>query len=215
MVAAMSPGLPTLPVPAVAAAVLAILAIGALHRAGGAGSRWLVALILACAAQAAIVAAVQHYDVAILRRVQPVTASLVPPLAWLAFATTALRARRLPQDRLHVAGPLATAALAGTMPALLDVLVPGLFAGYGAAIAWRVRPGGDAAPGTRLEAGDRPARLWGLIALALIGSGASDVAISVAMASGRGELRPWIITLGSTATLTLVTAGRNLPRTAV
>ncbi|MBM2575277.1 helix-turn-helix transcriptional regulator [Jannaschia sp. Os4] len=193
-------GLPTLPVPAFAAAVLAALAVAAARRAEGA-SPWLVGLIALCAGQALLVALVQHWGVAALRPLQPVGAAAIPPVAWLAFAATTGAAAVAPAR--HAAGPVAAALLVPTVPAGLDVAVPLLFLGYGGALLARLR-GADPVPRLPLGGGARPARLWGLIALALIGSGLSDVAISGAVALGRPEARPWIVTLGSTATLALV-----------
>ncbi len=200
----MPAGLPTLPVPAFAAMALGVLALVAARRAEGEGGRWLPALILACAAQAALVAAVQHYGAALLRPVQPVTACAVPPLAWIAFGRTASGERPARDAAMHLAAPAVAASCVLLLPPALDVLVPAVFAAYGAAILWRLRPGADAVPGLRLETGERPARLWRLIGAALLGSGASDALIAGALAAGRPEAVPWIVTFGSTAMLALV-----------
>lgn len=200
----MSAGLPTFPVPAFAALVLGVLALVAARRAEARAGLWLPALILACALQAALVALVQHYGVAALRAVQPVTACAIPPLAWLTFQRTAQGGRTLRSALPHLAVPTAAALLVVAAPPGVDALLPAVFAGYGAAILWHARPGADAVPGLRLETGERPAWLWRLIGVALIGSAASDALIAGAIAAGRPEAGPWIVTFGSTATLALV-----------
>lgn len=204
----MQTGLPTFPLPAFAALFLAMFAALAVRRtfAGGeAGARWwLPTLILACAVQAAVVAAVQHYGLAPLRRVQPVTASVIAPLAWLAFERTAAAVQDARPAWPHLAVPAAATLLAAAAPGLLDAALPATFAIYGAAILWHVKAGADAVPGVRLGAGERPTWLWRLIGASLIGSGLSDALIAMAIGAGRPEVGAWIITLGSTVTLTLV-----------
>jgi AraC-like DNA-binding protein len=204
----MQTGLPTFPVPAFAALFLAVLAAVAAARSvarGEEGARWwLPALILACALQAGIVAMVQHYGLLSLRRVQPVTACAIPPLAWLAFLRTAADLRDPRRAWPHLLVPGAAASLAAVGPFLLDAMLPATFAAYGAAILWRLRAGADAAPVMRLGAGERPIWLWRLIGASLIGSAVSDVLIAATLAAGRPEIGGWIITFGSTITLTLV-----------
>lgn len=199
MMAAMEPGLPTLPIPAFAAAVLVALAVAAWRRTEGRG-RWLAALVAACAAQVAVVALVQHWGVEALRRVQPVGAGAVPPLAWLAFAATTGAAGMRPA---HVAGPAAVAVLVLVAPRATDLALPLLFGGYGVALLGRARAG-DAMPRLPLAGGERPGALWSTIAVALIGSGLLDVAIALAVAGGWPEARGWIVSLGSTAMLMAV-----------
>lgn len=200
----MSAGLPTFPVPAFAALALGVLALVAARHAEGWAGFWLPALILACAFQAALVASVQHYGVAALRALQPVTACMIPPLAWLTFQRTTQGGRALRLALLHLAAPIAGVLLVVTAPRGLDALLPAVFAGYGAAILWQVCPGADAVPGLRLGTGERPAWLWRLIGAALIGSAASDALIAGAIAAGRPDLGPVIVTFGSTAMLALI-----------
>ena len=193
--------LPAFPVPVFAAAVLLALAAAA-RRADGAG--WLAVLILACAVQAAVVAATQHYGVASLRPVQPVTAAAIPPLAWLAFHRTARDARLVATDLGHAAPPILMAVVAATAPPALAAALPATFIGYGTAMLLSLRAGDAATPRLPLATGRRPGRLWILVAAALVGSGLSDVAITTAAASGHAALAPWIVTFGSTMTLLLV-----------
>ena len=74
------------PVPVFVSLLLGFLVLHALLR----GNRHplLLALISLCAVQSLIIALVQFYGVTALRPVQPVTATIIPPVAWLAFFAT-------------------------------------------------------------------------------------------------------------------------------
>ena len=198
--------MPTLPIPMISALVLGFLLVRLVlveRRAGPLA--WLLAL---CAAQGVIISLAQHYRVAGFALVQPITATMIPPMAWLAFQTTAVRGFRA-ADALHLAGPAGAALALAIRPELLNLLIPGLFLGYGAAILWVGRQGGDATPRLRLETGDLPGRVWQVIGAALIASGLSDVLIVAAVIAGAGFLQPWIISIFSSAML-LVVGGLSL-----
>lgn len=168
-------------------------------------------LLLLCAAQSAVIALAQHYGVAGVRRLQPLTATLIAPLAWLAFQGTAVR-RLDRRDLLHGLAPLATLAAIVFAPRfndlltsrLIDLLVPAVFVGYGIAILAQTRQGGDAQPHVLLAHGNVPASIWLVIGLALIASALSDVLISVAQMKGLPQLRPWIVTVFSVGNLALI-----------
>ncbi|MCU0908441.1 MAG: AraC family transcriptional regulator [Rhodobacteraceae bacterium] len=193
--------MPTLPVPVFAALVLGFACLrlwqeqGRLTAPGG--------LLAVCAAQSLIIALAQHYQVPGLRWVQPVGAAVIPPLAWFACQVTAVRrARRT--DAVHALVPLAALAALAVAPAFLDVLLPGAFVVYGAAILMHAQGGADAQPQMLLAHGSMPARVWRIIGAALIASAASDVLIIVALANGRADLQPWIITVFSVGNLLLI-----------
>lgn len=190
--------MPSLPVPMISALVLAFL----LAQAWASGRRlgWLGALIVLCAGQSALIALVQHYGVRVLAPMQPISATVIPPLAWIALTASARRSLRL-SDALHLAGPIAAATALALRPELLNLLLPGVFLGYGAAILSAAVGGEDSLPQLRIEAGDMPARIWQVIGVLLMASGLSDVLIVVADAAGLTELRPWIITVFSGAIL--------------
>lgn len=116
----------------------------------------LLALIAACAVQGAIVALVQYYGVTSVRPLQPLLATLIPPIAWLAFSQAA-RGDAKPGDLpWHLAGFVAALLLLPFQPQLLDVLIPLLFAGYGAAMMLHLVRGEDSLPHSRLESGTMP-----------------------------------------------------------
>jgi AraC-like DNA-binding protein len=190
--------MPSLPVPMISALALTFL----LAQAWASGRRlgWLGALIALCAGQSALIALVQHYGVSALAPVQPITASVIPPLAWVALVSSARRGLRL-LDAMHLIGPGVTALALVLWPEVLALWLPAVFLGYGVAILATAIGGADGLPQLRIEAGDVPARIWRVIGLLLIASGLSDALIVAADSVGLPGLRPWIITVFSAATL--------------
>lgn len=193
-----------LPIPLITSLALGFLFLRSAVR--GDRSWWFSALIAACAAQGVVVSLVQHYGVASLRFLQPVMATLIPPLAWSTFQATAVRTFDPRRDLAHLAGPAVTTFCVAFAPGALDLVVPGLFLGYGAAILVALRSGADGLPLARLETGERPRLIWGVIAGALIASALSDGLIALAIVAGAGWLQPWIISVFTSLSLALVGA---------
>jgi len=195
--------MPSLPIPMISALILSCLLL----------RLWIVdkrhgplAMLLAlCALQGLIISLAQHYNLPWARPVQPVTASLIPPMAWVAFHATAVR-KLMPRDAVHIIGPLAVLCVVVAYPQLLDFLIPALFAGYGLAIVWHCLKGADALPRMRLEAGDVPGLVWQIIGWALVASALSDGLIVLAQIMGAGYLQPWIISIASSSTLVVIGA---------
>ncbi len=194
-----TPPMLVLPIPMIVALVLGALLI----RIAISGERppFLMALLAACALQSLIVSLRQHYGIDALLPLQPVTATFVPPLTWLAFQTASFRPFSLPRDLVHLAVPAFAAFCVIFAPGTLDVVVPGVFVLYGVAILVKLRRSGDDLPLARLEAGRLPARLWGGIGLALILSALSDALIALAVMTGQSWLPPLIISVFSSAAL--------------
>ena len=198
--------MPSLPIPLISALVLGFLLVRVWlidRRAGP-----LVALLALCAAQGVIISLAQHYRVPGFALLQPITATLIPPMAWVAFQTTAIRGFWR-SDCWHLSGPVVAVLSLVTQPEVLNVVIPGLFSGYGAAILWMGFKGADAMPRMRLEAGDLPGQIWRVIGAALIASALSDVLIVAAQMLGASYLQPWIISIFSSAVL-LVVGGLSL-----
>ncbi len=194
--------IPSLPLPLLSALVLVFLLAVLLLRRDPPG--FFIALVGLCAVQAAVIALAQHYGIAAFRWLQPVTATAIPPLAWAAFQFSAVRRPRLPRDLAHLAGPLLALAALLVLPALLDVLIPALFLGYGGTIllaAWR---GADALPRLPFEAGDTPGLVWKVVALSLIVSALGDLLFAAAALGGRTDWLPWIVAIWSSLTLLAV-----------
>jgi AraC-like DNA-binding protein len=195
--------MPILPIPIFVALVLAFLLLRAML------SRethvMLLLLIAACAAQSAIIALVQYYGVSALRPVQPITATFIPPLAWLAFTAVARKPLALSKDYLHVLGPVFTLFCSLFAPATLDIVIPMLFAGYGAMILAVLSRGEDSLPHSRLENGGLPLLVWRVIAVSLLASACSDALIALNFLFGRSNWHS--VLFGGVSALSLLTLG--------
>lgn len=190
---------PTFPIPVFVACVLAFASLRLYARRGEVNP--LVLLLILCASQSLIIALSQHYGVTLMRMVQPIVATLIPPAAWIAFRNQASRT-----DVLHALGPLTAAAALLVSPQFLDVLLPGLFAVYGGLILFSAKGGADTQPDALLASGDLPSRIWIVIGAALIASALSDVLIVATQIMGYLELRPWIISVFSVGNLLIIGA---------
>ncbi|MEL6519716.1 MAG: helix-turn-helix domain-containing protein [Pseudomonadota bacterium] len=191
-----------LPIPLVTALILGYLLIQLQLR----GDRPLIFSVLlgACALQSVIISLVQHYGLESLRFLQPVTASALPPLAWVTFQSTAVRQLQPAQDLLHAAVPAFAAFCVVFAPVTLDIIVPAIFGVYGVMLLLAVRSGPDGLPRTRLETGNLPGLIWFGIACALLLSTVSDVAIAAAHWTGQGAWQPLILSLATSLSLALV-----------
>ena len=192
--------MPMLPIPAFAAVVLAYLAARTL--ASG-GRPPLIAFLLACAVQSLLVAMVHGYGVAWLRPVLPVSATIVPPLAWITLQDALISRVALGRIALHGGAPAFTLICRVFAPETTDIVVPLIFAGYGVAILVHLRSADDM-PLARLEAGQVPAVLWRVLGVALIASALSDVLIAVAFVTGNESWTGWLITFSSSLVLVLL-----------
>lgn len=193
--------MPSLPIPVFVALVLGFACLRIWQE-----QRHVTALGLLlgiCAVQSLIIALAQHYMLPGMRLIQPITASLIPPLAWLAYQTSAVRGFRI-SDLSHGLVPLmAITAIVGA-PAFLDILLPAAFVGYGIAILTHSLRGADAQPRALLAHGNVPSQIWLVIGGALTVSALSDVLILVAQVTGRSDLQPWIVTVFSVGNLLLI-----------
>lgn len=192
--------MPMLPIPAFAAIVLAYLAVRTLLSEG---RPLLVAFLAACATQSFLVAMVIGYDVAWLRPVLPVSATIIPPLAWITLQDALISRVSLRQAGFHGAAPAFTLFCRIFAPQTTDIVVPLVFTGYGAAILYLLRTSTDM-PLARLDAGRVPKVLWQVLGWALIASALSDVFIAVAFMTGNEHWAGWLITSSSSLVLVLV-----------
>lgn len=193
--------MPSLPIPMFSALVLGFLLVRLLvvdRRHGP-----LAMLLALCALQGLIISLAQHYMVTGALYVQPVTASMIPPMAWVAFQATAVRKLAV-RDAIHLIVPCMVLAIMFLQPVVLDTVIPALFVGYGGMIVWTCLKGADALPRMRLEAGELPGRIWQIIGWSLIASAFSDGLIVLVQIWGAGYLQPWIISIYSSTTLILI-----------
>ncbi|SDF13135.1 AraC-type DNA-binding protein [Celeribacter baekdonensis] len=195
--------MPSLPIPLISSLVLGFL----LLRVWINGRRHepLVLLLALCALQGLIISLAQHYHVPGFRHIQPITATLIPPMAWVAFQTTAIRSFAT-SDLLNLLGPLCALVSLAVAPNGLDTLIPVLFCGYGIALLWVSLQGADAMPRMRIAAGDLPGRIWQVMGATLIASGLSDVLIVAVQILGVPGLQPWIISVYSSGIILIIGA---------
>ncbi len=191
--------MPVLPIPM----IIALLLLGFLiHRLLVRDTHpTLLALIAACALQSAIIALVQYYGVTVIRPLQPILATLIPPVAWFAFARASGGGGQSQNLAWHALAPVLAVVFLLTKPMLLDVLIPVSFAGYGAAMLLRLRQGEDSLPHSRLQGGAMPLLAWRIIAISLIASAGCDVLIAYGLATGGSGLLLWVPSLVASLSL--------------
>lgn len=192
----------TIPLPLLAPLILLYLAVRQWFRDGRLPApTW---LLLALAGQGVIVALVQHYGFTTLRAVQPVTASLIPPLSWLTFVAVNRRALTPAQDWPHLLGPAFFLFCVATAPQWVDAALVLQFVAYGLVMLWLSRDGADSLPHANLGAGDLPLHAWRLLAVSLILSGLADMAIALAFMLHMPELKFYVLDTVSALTLLLI-----------
>ncbi len=199
--------MPSLPVPLISSLVLGFLLLRMWfvdHR--GEGRRGpLVVLLALCAVQGVVISLAQHYGVEAMRPVQAITATFIPPMAWVSFQITAVRSPQV-SDLAHLAAPVLSVIALVIQPYALDTLIPAVFVGYGFAILWQSLKGADALPRLRLGFGDLPGHIWTIIGASLIGSAFSDVLIVIVQILDVAYLQPWIISVYSSTMLLVIGA---------
>jgi AraC-like DNA-binding protein len=161
----------------------------------------LLALIAICATQSAIIALVQYYGVTTIRPLQPLLASTIAPIAWLAFRHVTAGKTTQSDMVWHATGPALALACLLLQPALLDVLIPVSFASYGIAMLLQLLRGEESLPHSRLESGAMPLLAWRVLAVSLIASAACDVLIAYNMAVGEKGVLLWLPSLVSSLSL--------------
>lgn len=194
--------MPVLPIPLFGSLVLGFLFVKLL--VGGRGRSFIAVLLLQCALQSLIITLGQHYGVAWAYKLQPITAAAIPPLAWVAFQTSAVRRFDLRRHLPHALAPVFIAFCVFFARAPLDFLIPAEFLGYGLAILIVSSRGSDALPSTRLSAGNVPGLIWRIIGVSLIVSALGDAVIVIAQMIDKGAWQPWIISMTSTGMLLLL-----------
>lgn len=197
----------SLPVPIFFALLLAYLALRTLLS----GGRWLLATFLAaCAIQSVITAGALAYDMTSVQAILPVTASMIPPLAWLTFQSAMVRPVSLTKAAPHLIAPLFCLFCRIFAPVTIDIVVALIFAGYGIAILYALRATNDL-PLARLEAGGVPSILWRVLGWVLIASALTDVLIAVAYISGNSVWGDRIVSIFASVTILVLGAVSSLP----
>ena len=159
--------------------------------------------IAACAMQSGLVTLVSGYGIDVLRPALPVSATLIPPLAWVTFQDAMVIRLSLRAMAVHGAAPAFALFCRIFAPETVDLVVACIFAGYGAAVLLHLRTASDM-PLARLEAGRVPATLWQVLGWALIASALSDGLIALAFATGHASWTGWLITIFSSRLLLML-----------
>ncbi|WP_298259230.1 helix-turn-helix domain-containing protein [uncultured Litoreibacter sp.] len=194
--------MPVFPIPLFGSFVLGFLFLKLVVE--GRGRNFIAVLVLQAAVQSLIIALAQHYGVGWARLLQPITAAAIPPLAWVAFETSAVRRFSLQRHLPHALVPAFVAFCVVFARAPLDALIPAAFVGYGGAILFVSMRGADGLPNARLSAGNLPVWIWRGIGLSLILSAFGDAMILVAQIMGYGGWQAWIISVSSSGMLLML-----------
>jgi AraC-like DNA-binding protein len=192
--------MPMLAIPAFVALVLGFLALRTFLSEG---RPLLVAFLSMCAVHPLLVALVGGSGIQWLHPILPVSATMIPPLAWITFQDALVSRLNLRALGLHAAAPAFTLFCRIFAPQTTDVVVPLIFLGYGAAILIVLRASTDM-PLARLEAGRVPVLIWQILGWALIASALSDVLIALAYMTGNAGWAGWLITLSFSMALLLL-----------
>lgn len=196
--------MPVLPIPMIIALLLAGFL---LHRVLTRDTQpALLILIGCCVVQSAVIALVQYYGFASLRVLQPILASMIPVIAWLAFRQAVMVTLQKSDVVPHLMGPALAVISLPIYPQVLDVLIPLLFAGYGFAIGVSVLRGEDSLPHSRLENGRMSVLVWRVLAIALVASAGTDVIIAIRLADGHTDILFWLPSFFSSITLLVLGA---------
>lgn len=191
--------MPVLPIPMIiAVALFALLVQRLLTRET---HPTLLALIAVCATQSAIIALVHYYGLTAIKPLQPLLATLIAPVAWLAFSQAAGGANKSRLLWLHGLGFFLAVIFLFMQPMLLDALIPVSFFGYGLAMLLHLLRGEDSLPHSPLESGAMPILAWRIIALSLLASAACDVFIAYSLATGVKGALFWVPSVVSSLSL--------------
>ena len=158
-------------------------------------------LLAGSSGQSILIALHQFYHLSWLRPVQPVTAAILPPLAYLAFVSSTRRRLLWHCDLWHALPVGFVLFCVLLFPQALDTAIPAIFLIYGSALLHSLHQGGDSLILTRLDSDNIPLRLWQFIAAALLVSSFGEIVISLAHASGPGTWQPMIGSALSSLTL--------------
>lgn len=191
------------PLPFVTAILLAVLLCVVVAQKGAA-TRSLVIFLGSCIALMAVVGARWSFDARGLRALQPVIAALVPAAAWLCFSP--LLGTKAGPLWPHLLPAAAVVALSALSPAfhLTDLLLAGLFSGYGAVFLRRGLAGPDSLAGARLGEVPQAGRATALVGALFIFSALIDLAVAADFGIGDGGNAARIVSAGNVVVLPLI-----------
>ena len=169
----------------------------------GARSALFLSLLTLCAVQSSLVALRTSLALDGLRWVQPVTATLIPILAYFSFLTlsqqgnfsySVAKTKTLLLHSIPVALVLISQFLA---PKWIDTLLFNSYVFYGVLILWKTRSGADALIIVRLESAGYTLRVWRVIGVMLLLLATVDLIISLDGGIQSGRLSIILATVSS------------------
>ena len=158
-------------------------------------------LLASCGAQSVLIAVHQFYRLNWLRPVQPVTAAMLPALAYLSFMSSTRRRFLWHRDLWHLLPVVFLLFCVVLFPQAVDATIPAFFQIYGTTLLLSLYQGGDSLILMRLDSDNIPLRIWQSIAAALLILGLGEIGIGLAHAIGHSIWQPMIISVLSSMTL--------------
>ena len=211
--------MPSVPLPFVLALLLVIFLVRLLRREEGFANGPFLAMIAAAALQSILHGLRWSYGIESFRMLQPLLASVIPPLAWLGyhgFTTAPAPGSQARSPWLHMLGPAGVALARFAAPVLIDPALVLLYLGYGAALLSLGRSGPDALDRVKLDGALSLHRGLQITGIALILSAGVDTAIALDFLRAGGVHAAWISGLGSLGFIALLgfmaaMAGQSTP----
>ena len=192
-----------IPLPFVVSLLLSVLA-GNLWAQKGSEARMACYFLLMCALTTAVVGLRWTFDLAVFRMLQPVVASIIPVAAWYVFACAANKVR-LPL--WHWGMPVFLSLCSLTYPlwqAPLDLLLTGLYIGYGVALIRASFQNDHLPTNVRISALGRVFQAERLAGGMLLFSALIDGAMTINFALFEGQFAGIILTIGHAILLPLL-----------
>lgn len=203
----------TIPLPFIAGLIFALVLHHSLKGVEAPGSRrYFVAFLILYALQGVVVGLHFGYGVKALAPIQPITASAMPPLAFLAFR--GLTDATIPKPWLHLWAPISLGLSVAFLQMLVDPLLLVIFLVYGAAL-WRLtRTSDDEVMAEASLQRMRPAlRAARLTAILMFFFALSDVAVAVYASFAGAEGVPFAVAIMNIVALAATGIYYLLPET--
>ncbi len=184
-----------IPLPFIAGLIFALVLHHSLKGVEAPGSRrYFVAFLILYALQGVVVGLHFGYGVRQLAPIQPITASVMPPLAYLAFR--GLTDAKLPKPWIHLWAPVCLTLSIAFLQVLVDPLLLVIFLFYGFAL-WRLtRASGDEVMAEASLQRMRPAlRAARLTAILMFFFALSDVAVAIYAGFAGAEGVPFAVAI--------------------
>lgn len=202
-----------IPLPFIAGLIFALVLHHSLKGVEAPGSRrYFVAFLILYALQGVVVGLHFGYGVKALAPIQPITASAMPPLAFLAFR--GLTDAAMPKPWIHLWAPISLALSVAFLQFLVDPLLLVIFLVYGAAL-WRLtRTSDDEVMAEASLQRMRPAlRAARLTAILMFFFAVSDVAVAVYAGVAGAEGIPFAVAIMNIVALAATGIYYLLPET--